>query len=313
MKTQDKATSRQTVKTKTARPAKKREIAPQPAVLVRIGKDDWAFSPHAKSIPYLWDCRIPSAKTLAIPASANSIAGFLDAADAPFPIHAFQPFPRLREIRVDSENKTFESRDGVLYTKGGGMLLFAPDPGRRTFRIPNETSKIDLFAFDICSRLESFEVPPNHPYFSSVDGVLFSRDGRTLVRVPPAWRGELEFGWDCEPVRVAPGAFRGCQGLSGLTFAKLPVPAEVVPEDGAEAVSRWFDELVTELSQLSGLRKFTVGSGTFDLDAKPPRLRQLESLKTPETILENERRNWTAARRARAKRLGPRRHGNLPR
>ena len=301
------------MKTKPAKTAKKREMVPPSAVLVQIGKDDWAFPPNAESIPFLWDCRIPSAKTLAIPASANSIAGFLDATDAPFPIHAFQPFPRLREIRVDSENKTFESRDGVLYTKGGGMLLVAPNPERRTFLVPNETSKIAPFAFDTCSQLKSFEVPPNHPYFSSVDGILFSRDGLMLVRVPPAWRGELEFGWDCEPVRVAPGAFRGCQGLSGLTFAKLPVPAEVVPEDGAEAVSRWFDELVTELSQLSGLRKFTVGSGTFDLDAKPPRLRQLESLKTPETILENERRNWTAARRARTKRLGPRRHGNLPR
>ena len=154
---------------------------------------------------------------------------------------------------------------------------------------------------------DDWAFPPNHPYFSSVDGVLFSRDGRTLVRVPPAWRGELEFGEDREPVRVASGAFRGCQGLSGLSFARLPVPAEVMLEDGAEAVSRWFDELVTELSHLSGLREFTVGSGTFDLDAKPPRLRQLESLKTPETILENERRIWAAVRRARAKRLGPRR------
>ena len=105
---------------------------------------------------------------------------------------------------------------------------------------------------------------------------------------------------------MAPGAFCGCQGLSGLSFARLPVPAEIVPEAGPEDFSWWFDGLVDELSRLSGLREFTVGGGTFDLDAKPPRLRQLEALKTPKPILDNGRRAWAAAKRARAKRLGPR-------
>ena len=102
------------------------------------------------------------------------------------------------------------------------------------------------------------------------------------------------------------GAFRGCQGLSGLSFARLPVPTDFRPEDGPEEFSWWFDGLVDELSRLSGLREFTAGGGTFDLDAKPPRLRQLEALKTPKVILDNERRAWAAAKRARAKRLGPR-------
>ena len=43
----------------------------------------------------------------------------------------------------------------------------------------------------------------------------------------------------------------------------------------------------------------------FDLDAKPPRLRRLESLKTPKIILEKERSLYTAVRRARARHLGP--------
>ena len=281
-----------------------RRRSPQSPVQLAT-KGDWTFFEGTEYVPYDFERNIPSARTLAIPASVSAIAGFLDAADAPFPAHAFDPFPRLREIRVDPKNKTFESRDGVLYTKGGGTLLYAPDPERRTFRVPDETSAIGVFAFDACPKLEAFEVPPNHPSFASFDGVLFSRDGRTLVRVPPAWRGSLDFGEDREPVRVAPGAFRGCQGLSGLSFARLPGPAEIDPEAGPEDFSWWFDGLVDELSRLSGLREFTVGGGTFDLDAKPPRLRRLESLKTPKPILENERRAWAAAKRARARRLGP--------
>ena len=279
---------------------------PPPAEPVQIEKGDWAFPAWTEFVPWFHDRRIPSARTLAIPASAKAIAGFLDEAEAPVPVHAFLPFPRLREIRVDPKNRTFESRDGILYTKGGGTLLYAPDPERRTFRVPDETSEIGVFAFDACPKLEAFEVPRNHPSFVSVDGVLFSRDGRTLVRVPSAWRGSLDFGEDREPIRVAPGAFRDCQGLSGLSFARLPVPADFSPEDGPEAFSWWFDGFVTELSLLPGLREFTVGGGTFDLDAKPPRLRRLEALKTPKPILDNERRAWAAAKRARAKRLGPR-------
>ena len=279
---------------------------PPPAEPVQMEKGDWAFPAWTKFVPWFHDRQIPSARTLAIPASVSAIAGFLDAVDAPCPVHAFEPFPRLREIRVDPKNETFESRDGVLYTKGGGTLLYAPDPERRTFRVPDETSEIGVFAFDACPKLEAFEVPPDHPSFVSVGGVLFSRDGRTLLRVPPAWQGALDFGEDREPVRVAPGAFRGCHGLSGLSFARLPVPTEIDPEAGPEDFSWWFDGLVDELSRLSGLREFTAGGGTFDLDAKPPRLRRLESLKTPKPILDNERRAWAAARRARAKRLGPR-------
>ena len=107
------------------------------------------------------------------------------------------------------------------------------------------------------------------------------------------------------PIRVAPDAFRGCHGLYGLSFARLPVPAEVDPAAGPEDFSRWFDGLVDELSRLPGLPTFTVGGGTFDLDAKPPRLRLLEALKTPKTILDKERSLWAAARRARARRLVP--------
>lgn len=269
-------------------------------------KGDWTFFEGTEYVPYDFKRNIPSARTLAIPASVSAIAGFLDADEAPFPAHAFDPFPRLREIRVDPKNRTFESRDGVLYAKGGGTLLYAPDPERRTFRVPDETSEIGVFAFDACPKFEAFEVSPDHPSFASVDGVLFSRDGRTLVRVPPAWRGSLDFGEDREPIRVALGAFRGCQRLSGLSFARLPVPADARPEDDPEDFSWWFDGLVTGLSRLPGLREFTVGGGTFDLDAKPPRLRRLESLKTPKPILDNERRAWAAAKRARAKRLGPR-------
>ena len=36
------------------------------------------------------------------------------------------------------------------------------------------------------SHLSEIEVDPDNPYFKSVDGVLFSRDGRTLVFYPPA-------------------------------------------------------------------------------------------------------------------------------
>lgn len=55
--------------------------------------------------------------------------------------------PFLEEITVDSENKTFKSIDGVLYSKDGTSLLWCPAKKSGTIMIPEGTVKIDNYAF----------------------------------------------------------------------------------------------------------------------------------------------------------------------
>ena len=68
---------------------------PKPVDPVQLAtKGDWTFFEGTEYIPYDFERNIPSARTLAIPASVTAIAGFLDAAEAPMPAHAFDPLDR---------------------------------------------------------------------------------------------------------------------------------------------------------------------------------------------------------------------------
>lgn len=59
------------------------------------------------------------------------------------------------------------------------------------------------------SLLESIEVHPDNPVFCSVDGVLFSKDRKTLVRYP-GLRENRNYAIPEWVEAVAPGAFRNC-------------------------------------------------------------------------------------------------------
>ena len=50
--------------------------------------------------------------------------------------------------------------------------------------IPASVTRIDDFAFAGCSSLASIEVAPDNLYYKSIDGVLFSKDGSTLLWCP---------------------------------------------------------------------------------------------------------------------------------
>ena len=50
--------------------------------------------------------------------------------------------------------------------------------------IPSSVTSINVDAFNGCSNLSSFEVDPASTIYSSIDGVLFSKDGATLILFP---------------------------------------------------------------------------------------------------------------------------------
>lgn len=52
--------------------------------------------------------------------------------------------------------------------------------------IPASCTQIGDYAFDGCQGLTSFTVAPGNPSYTATDGVLYTADGATLVRYPPA-------------------------------------------------------------------------------------------------------------------------------
>jgi len=58
--------------------------------------------------------------------------------------------------------------------------------------IPSSLKSIGESSFDDCSHLAAFSVDPSNPTYTSQDGVLYSKDGKTLIAYPNAKTGTFE-------------------------------------------------------------------------------------------------------------------------
>ena len=74
----------------------------------------------------------------------------------------------------------FSVPDGVV--KIG--RAFADCKGLETVVIPASVAEIDVNAFYGCSSLKRIEVAPDNSSYRSIDGVLFTGNGKTLVKYP---------------------------------------------------------------------------------------------------------------------------------
>lgn len=139
----------------------------------------------------------------------------------------------LEEINVAPENQYYESFDGVLFTKDLKELVLYPykkegqeydvpegvesirsfafhqNGSLKQINLPSTFAKAQKNAFTIekynPNTLETIEVSDNNKYFSSVDGVLFSKEQDTLVYYPEGKKDEVYIVPDTVKV-IADGA-----------------------------------------------------------------------------------------------------------
>ena len=136
----------------------------------------------------------------------------------------------IENIYVEDGNEFFRSIDGVLFTKDGKELLLYP-AGRHeeSYSVPEGTERIDddcsfgygcaLKTLELPASLQSFcsenlhrteieryVADPASPVFCDVDGVLFSKDLKTLVAYPPG-RQENEYAVPDGTEVIGIGAF----------------------------------------------------------------------------------------------------------
>lgn len=113
-----------------------------------------------------------------------------------------------------------------------------------------QCSSISGTAFKSCPKLAVIKVAPMNPNYLSVDGALYSKDRRELVRYPPT-RTSVHL---LEPVRkIGAGAFSGCKNIREMI---IPDVVEVI-EDSALS---WCSE-IEEFTAPLALRK--MGSSAF--------------------------------------------------
>lgn len=181
-----------------------------------------------------------SLKSLTIPKNVSEIG------DGLFDGHGDTPedwFTNIRQITVDEENDTFDSRDGsnaIIDTKTDTLRYGS----NTTTKIPEGVKSIDMYAFSGCKDLESIEISST---VNSIAGHIFTKcNGLSKITVSPDNQtyssrdgcnavlcgSKLVVG--CKDTKIPPNvssleiaAFSGC---TALTEIELPSYLTRIPE-----------------------------------------------------------------------------------
>ncbi len=167
--------------------------------------------------------------TVSIPASVKSIGD-----------NTFYGCLKLSSVNVDSANKYYSSKDGVLFDLNKTKLIKYPATKSGSYNIPDTVSNIapyafeyaaDLtsvnipssvinigdFAFSNCTKLSSINVSPENFIYLSQDGVLFNSTGSELLYCPCGKSGAYTI--PATVTSIVPSAFACCKKL---TSVKIP-------------------------------------------------------------------------------------------
>ena len=152
--------------------------------------------------------------------------------------YAFGGCENLVSITVSDGNVTYCSVDGVLFNHDKTELIQYPGAKTGAYTVPNETNSLRYSAFRGCvgitsvvignnvtsigdymfygcSNLGSITVDEGNSKYSSVDGVLFDKNGVTLIQFPGGRDGTYTTP---DGTKIIGGyAFGGCNGLTSVT------------------------------------------------------------------------------------------------
>jgi hypothetical protein len=133
-----------------------------------------------------------------------------------------------------------------------GSRAFSYCDGLTGITIPASVSSIGYGAFWGCSSLESFSVEAGNAYFASIDGVLFTADGKLLLRCPAGKTGD--FTVPSGVVSIGESAFGYCDRLTSIML-----PA------GLTSIGEWAFDYCTSLASITLPAGLTsIGGWAFD-------------------------------------------------
>ncbi len=166
-------------------------------------------------------------------------------------------------VIVNGGGSYLGGRTQTLYTHRNdiGARMFSGCTSLKVIVLPNKARTISYDAFSNCPNLEAFIIEDSQR-FCSVDGILFSKDVKNLIRCPegiPVDEIEVLEGTE----QIYTGAFHNirslrkvilpstCKGVSNMSFTGCPLHLIVMKGEKAPAMEHAFDAAVVQNATLS--------------------------------------------------------------
>ena len=155
---------------------------------------------------------------------------------------AFSGCNSLQQINTNSSNSKYKTIDGNLYSKDGKTLLrYAPGKTNQSFTIPSgvetvwggafsncsylkeisvgdNVSSISGLSFDNCVALTSINVSLSNPKYKSINGDLYTKDGKTLLKYANG-KSQTIFSIPDGVEEIGEWAFECCNNLLQVKFS----------------------------------------------------------------------------------------------
>ena len=167
----------------------------------------------------------------------------------------------VNSILVSSQNPAYKSIDGNLYTKDGKTLVqYAGGKTNESFNLPDNVTSVGLFAFSNANNLTSISVASGNTAYKSINGNLYTKDGKTLVKyatgktdesfvIPEGVTSICAFAFNncvsLTSIKIPDGlksigqsAFYGCAGLTGLALPDSITTIDMLAFYGCTSLTR---------------------------------------------------------------------------
>ena len=119
----------------------------------------------------------------------------------------------VANVGVAEGNPTYSSFDGALYDADQFSLLLIPEGKQGAVRIPKTAEVVSPSVFSHCPLVDDISVDAGSAAFASENGLLYSSDLTTLLRVP-AGATEVTIREGC--ATIAAGTLEACANLTTI-------------------------------------------------------------------------------------------------
>ena len=143
---------------------------------------------------------------------------------------------RLNTIEVSVDNQAYSSCDGILYDKEKTKIIFIPIRIRGELTIPASIKEINHSTFQNYNGITGLNIEKDNKNYKSVDGVVYSKDGKKVIICPAGKPGSVKIasGTEC----VGNYAFYCCRNLTDIIIPDSVVNLENYAFSGCEGLRK---------------------------------------------------------------------------